>query len=155
MKYIHKIIFITILTIISVPSYAGIKMCSANDTVTVVLDPSISLNYNGNSGYSAVSAWRWKFSYGTVRGRSACLSDTKGLGGTGAVYTGVLRDNDKLVVGGEQNGGKCFCRITHPVASKWIYASDYGTSVTSCASRCAGACANYYTYRDILFNSAN
>ena len=109
-------------------------MCSKDDTITIMLDPSINgTNYSYNTAQS--TWWTW-FPYGTIRGISACLSSNygKSLGG----YVADLHDNNELVVGGETNGAHCWCKMTHPAASLWVF--DY---TFSSASACAYYCANY------------
>ena len=130
---------ILILLALTAPTVSpAATMCSKNDTTTIVLDPSI-----GGTGYSysqAQSTWWTWFSYGTVRGISACLSSNNGksMGGTVA----DLHDNNALVVGGETNGQYCWCRMTHPALSLWAFYNDSG-SAGLCAGICAYYCGNY------------
>ena len=159
MKYIHKIIFITILTIISVPSYAGIQMCSKDDTVTVVLDASLELTETAS--YKNISAWKAKLFHsgtsnraGVIQGRSACLADKDNNSGyNGNTYDVLTNNNGEVIVaGGGSDGGVCCCRITHPIMSKWYCINhDY-----NCSNNCPGHCASLSgNARAQLFNSAN
>jgi len=112
-------------------------MCSKNDTITIMLDPSVAgEGYNYNTAQS--KWWTW-FPYGTVRGISACLSSNYGKSRGG--YVADLHDNNELVVGGETNGEHCWCKMTHPAASLWVF-NDTNSSASGCASRCAGYCGN-------------
>lgn len=131
-----------IIIALMVPMVApGATMCSKNDTITIMLDPSI-----GGTGYSysqAQSTWWTWFTYGTVRGISACLSSAygKSMGGT----VSDLHDNNELVIGGETNGQYCWCRMTHPALSLWAFRYD-GGSASHCAANCAYYCG--YNVRD-------
>ena len=112
-------------------------MCSKNDTITIMLDPSIT-----GDGYSYSTArsewWTW-FSYGTIRGISACLSSNYGKSRGG--YVADLHDNNELVIGGEKNGEHCWCKMTHPAASLWVFYGTY-SSASDCAINCARDCGN-------------
>ena len=130
-------------------------MCSKNDTITIMLDPSIGDSTNSTYGYStAQSTWWTAFPYGTVRGISACLSSKYGQTLGGAVAD--LHDNNELVVGGETNGEYCWCKMTHPAASLWVFA-DTISSASFCAGSCASACGSivrlYSGMRSGLFGS--
>ena len=146
-------------------SVFGATMCVKNDTISVALDPSI----NGtNYSYSAANStwWTW-FTYGTVRGISACLSSKQGKSLGGAYTAGVLMDYDPdvegataadavPVVGGEKNGLHCWCKMTHPAASLWVFRYSY-SSRSDCESNCAYNCGyNVRYYADMrrgLFGS--
>ena len=132
-----KISIIAIIMLIPTILSAA-TMCSKNDTITIMLDPSI--NGDGYSYYSYSTArpewWTW-FSYGTIRGISACLSSDYGKSRGG--YVADLHDNNELVVGGETNGEYCWCKMTHPAASLWVF-SDTFSSATVCANACASYC---------------
>ena len=115
-------------------------MCSKNDTITIMLDPSVGNSTNSTYGYStANSTWWTAFPYGTVRGISACLSSNYGKSLGGAVAD--LHDNNELVVGGETNGEHCWCKMTHPAASLWVFYSTY-SSASDCAYYCASRCGS-------------
>ena len=146
---------IIIIAMILPMALPAATMCSKNDTITIVLDPSIGgTSYTGSSVTFKWSAW---LPYGTVRGIAACLSNTYGKSRGGTVVD--LHDNGELVVGTETNGGYCWCRMTHPALSLWVYNSNYGTG-SVCASNCASNCGSYTitasvpTLRNGLFGSA-
>ena len=181
MKSVQKIIFIVLGVMAVNATYGSVQMCMSNDVaVSVVLDPSISISSYQPTSSGTSNQWgatgTWKVttsstSYGTIRGRSACLSQNYGLtsvynGGCGTNSTnclykgnnGVLIDNNKVVTGGEQNAvngtgtSYCFCKITHPVASLWGFYNSHG-SLSACLSRCAYNCG-YYVQNDDTFRSA-
>ena len=130
-----KIAFI-ILTMITMPSYAT-TMCAANDTVTVVLDPSIDSTGSVNQNYfdSATMICWAPYSYGRLEGQYACVN----------------ADTEKIV-GGERYGGVCYVRITHPVLSLWVYAVNYG-SAQNCNSYCGNRLRGDAILRTSLFGS--
>ena len=130
-----KKIALILMLITTIPTYAT-TMCAANDTVAVVLDPNITIK-----GYSRDESgmwWLWSDSW-TVYGVSACLNKS-----TGGMVT-HLQDtdddgNDHLVTGSERYGRYCWCRLTHPVSSLWIFANHNGGSASGCVATCADRC---------------
>ena len=110
---------------------ALIILCAAEDTTAVILDPSI-----GGTGYKSdtnTMTWNTTFPYGTIYGVAACLS--VGGGTQGTVNT------DLNAGGGEKEGGYCWCKMTHPASSRWVF---YNSSPAStCASLCASDCGYY------------
>lgn len=100
-------------------------MCSASDYVTVVLDPYIegtSYTYN-----AANMTWTTVFPYGNVSGVAVC-NDT---GGSYAVASNAEQY--------ETGGVKCWCKMTHPAVSRWVFYGS-GSSSSDCAVRCAYFC---------------
>ena len=119
----------------------GATMCSKNDTITIMLDPSVGNESNSTYGYStAQSTWWTAFPYGTIRGISTCLSSNYGKSRGG--YVADLHDNGELVVGGETNGEHCWCKMTHPAASLWVFCYTF-SSASDCADYCARFCGYY------------
>ena len=149
-----KLLLLFILTCI--PAY-GTQMCVEDDTVAVVLDASQNGTNTTTNELSSAGAnageWDVTFAWGRVYGIAACLSQNYGLATYGVARTDELIDNDAVVVGGEQNGGYCFCRLTHPAVSRWAYRYNSG-SLAACAGNCVSACAYYqngYTgFRHVL-----
>ena len=134
-----KKIALILMLITTIPTHAT-TMCTANDTVAVLLDPSIGIT---NYSYNATMGtwWVWSDSW-TVYGVSACLNSNKGkgIGGTVPHLHDTDNDgNDHLVTGSEKYGRYCWCRLTHPVSSLWAFHDDRG-SASACASNCAYLC---------------
>ena len=131
-----KKIALIILTMITIPTYAGTTMCTINDSVGVILDPNIAMksySYNATMG----TWWAWSDSW-TVYGVRACLNS--GTGGTVPLLHDTDNDgNDHLVTGSEKYGRYCWCRLTHPVSSLWVFNYAYG-SASDCASYCTRDC---------------
>ena len=120
------------MLITTIPTYAT-TMCAINDTVAVVLDPSIGLT-NRSSNNTTGTWWVWG-PYGTVYGIGAILNDNKGFAYIRTVKH--LHDtdndgNDHLVTGGEKYGRYCWCRLTHPVSSLWAFATRIRVGVRLC-----------------------
>ena len=153
-----KKIFTILLSIIITPTYAT-TMCAANDTVAVVLDPSLSVS--GNSYNDTIGTW-WAWNdQSTVYGIGACLNSNHGksIGGTVPYLRDVNNDGqDKLVVGGEKYGQYCWCKLVHPVSSLWTFYDNRG-SVAACTSHCMDGCSGgfklYYELRRGLFGSVS
>ena len=134
-----KFLIIIAGLIITAPSYAT-TMCTINESVGVVLDPSITIK-GSNRNDTMGTWWAWSDSW-TVYGISACLNSNNGksMGGTVAHLHDTDNDgNDHLVTGGEKYGRYCWCRLTHPVSSLWAFDYVYG-SASDCASNCAHHC---------------
>lgn len=127
-----KIFVMMICGAFVVPAF-GTSMCVEDDTVAVVLDGS----QNGTTGTSSqistgTGDWSVTFAWGRVYGVSACVSANYGAA------LDEITDNGAIVVGGESNGGYCYCRMTHPAASRWVF--RYSSSAAGCASYCASYC---------------
>ena len=136
----------------------GATMCSKNDTVTIMLNPQIGGTVFKPQENS--STWWTSFSYGTVHGISACLSSKYGKkqGGTISQLTDTNPNTNESarVVGGEANGKYCWCKMTHPALSLWVFNNEQELA-SSCASNCAYHCSiNVYYISDLrtsLFGS--
>lgn len=133
-----------------IPAHAT-TMCAADDTIAIVLDPAV----NGTAyAYNAdLFEWSATFSYGTLWGISTCV----GTGGTYGVAVDQLRDSDGTVAsGGERTGVNCWCQMTHPAQSRWVFRLAYD-SVDDCRSLCASPCGldvrNNQTLRLGMFGS--
>ena len=122
-----KKVMMIICAMMAIPSSYASTMCVANDTVAVVLDPSI----NGTDyTYDATNMkWTTMFDYGNISGDALCSTTSGSYATTGTPN--------------ESGGGQyCWCRASHPVASLWVFYHDYGSS-DGCAANCALYCAAY------------
>lgn len=137
-----KRILLTSLSIIAigVSAYAS-TMCAANNTVAIVLDPTVA---GTNYTYSAANmTWTTNLPYGDVSGVALCST-------TSGSYATVGTPD-------ETGGGKyCWCKSTHPVLSRWVFAYAAGSS-SNCASYCARDCGDYVRasadFRSSMFGS--
>ena len=117
------------------------EMCARNDTIVVPLDATVG---GTGYGYNAVE-WMWwaTFEYGKIYGTATCLSP--------AEVTELLpSDDDELLgrsgkdataesEGTADNRTQCYCKLTHPMSSRWVFLGS--NSASDCASYCANACA--------------
>ncbi len=120
----------------------ALDMCVRDSAMVVSLDPAV----NGAGSHYNVSEMTWDtvFSYGTIYGEATCLSDADGTPSESAmgVYTnskGEMLPNDDTFVQ-RKDGGHCWCRMTHPASSRWVFFNSY--SASTCASNCASNCGN-------------
>ena len=149
-----KKIFALIMIITALPTFAA-TMCVKDDVVSIVLDPGIGSSTTATySGSGVTTQWTTSFSYGTIRGIAACLSSNYGqsMGG----YVQQLSDNGERVVGGETNGLHCWCKMTHPAVSLWVFYDSYssaGECARYCAYNCGNIARNYSALRGGLFGS--
>ena len=143
MTIIKKIILIISVILFAIPTYA-VDMCASDNAIVIVLDPNISHTSGGTSHDVPTSTWRVEFSYGTITDISTCVHQSS------STYSSQV--NNGTVFGGEQTGLYCWCKMTHPAVSKWIYignrtcptcSSSAFSSATQCASSCAYACSIY------------
>ena len=138
--------FITIIlgTIIITPTYAT-TMCTTNDTVAIVLDPSEPIK--GNTGDTVTGTWSAWSSYGTIHGISTCINKAENGRGIATDHlTDTNNNEEKLVTGNEQYGKNCWCRIIHPALSLWFFHRTMSSSGECSNSLCAKEClsANWY-----------
>ncbi len=129
-----RIIIFTMMIMFAVPAVA-VSVCAKDSVVTVVLDPSIggsSYTHNNSTG-----TWKTVFSYGNVSGISTCVSTAP----TGSMGSTKTADGTPLVAtGGETAGQYCWCKMTHPMSSRWVFSYSYSASY--CASYCAHNCGS-------------
>ena len=147
-----------ILVMMMIPCVGGaLTMCVRDSATVVSLDPAV-----GGTGYkqnAAEMVWSTTFPYGTIYGEATCLSDADGTPSenTMGVYTNSKGEMLPLrnEFSGQRNGGKCWCRMTHPASSRWVFYSSY--SASDCASDCAYYCGsnarNNAALRSGLFGS--
>lgn len=120
------------------------EMCAKNNTIVVPLDATVVAE-SGKTGSNAVE-WMWwaTFSYGKIYGTATCLSKAE-------VAELLPSDDDELLgrsgkdataqsKGTADNRGECYCKLTHPMSSRWVF--NFSNSAAYCASSCAHYCAN-------------
>ena len=142
-------------------------MCARDDVMIMVFDPNVS-----GTGNSNALDWTWhtNFAYGRVAGDATCLSKDEGLGRTSGQgeyygvddYANSFIDAVTGLHGLDNNGNArlyCWCRMTHPVLSKWVYNMSYSTA-DKCKSDCVNHCGKNvpsfgatYSLRVGAFNS--
>ena len=130
------------MLITTIPTYAT-TMCVINDTVAVVLDPSID---STKSGYdSTIGTWWMAHPYGTIRGIAASINRQANSFEVISRLTDTDNEgNAKIITGGEKYGKQCWCRMTHPAQSKWIYNHVAVAYNKECLSGCAEMLNNPY-----------
>lgn len=128
---------------VAVPMVAhATTMCATDDTIAIVLDPMIGGSTNS---YNAdLFEWNTTFSYGTVFGIATCV-DT--AGSSNQVVAELKSSDGTVATGGERSGRYCWCQMTHPARSRWVFLYAYG-SVGDCRSDCARYCGS-----DVRYNS--
>ena len=117
------------------------EMCARNDTIVVPLDATVP---GTGYGYNAVE-WMWwaTFEYGKIYGTATCLSKAE-------VAELLPSDDDELLgrsgkdaaaqeSGGADNRTQCYCKLTHPMSSRWV--SHNSNSASGCAFYCVSSCA--------------
>ena len=115
----------------------GATMCAKNNTMVIALDSNVAPT--GYTQDNANSKWTATFSYGMMKGISACTSQR----------------TPNEIVRGERNGQYCWCRLTHPVSSLWV-SYDYGSAsmcTSYCTTHCGIAVRDEASFRARLFGS--
>ena len=136
-----KVLFAFLLLLIPCVGDA-LTMCVRDSAMVVSLDPAVagsSYKYNASE-----MVWSVTFPYGTIYGEATCLSATDGTPSenTMGVYTNsrgeMLPHGDTFTQ--RLDGGYCWCRMTHPAYSRWVFSNS--RSASTCASYCAYSCAS-------------
>ena len=132
-----------ILVMMMIPCVGGaLTMCVRDSAMVVSLDPAVG--GTGNKYNAAEMVWSATFPYGTIYGEATCLSAADGTPSenTMGVYTNskgeMLPRGDVFTQ--RLDGGYCWCRMTHPAYSRWVFGSS--NSASACASACADYCGN-------------
>lgn len=152
-----KIMMVFGIVCLMTKSVFGATMCVKNDTISIILDPYIA----GTNRTYDKDSWTWgtQFPYGRIWGISACLSSSKGksIGGYVAGLTNKNPDTGvtEPVVGGENYGSYCWCKMTHPVASLWVYNTSYSNCASLCALNCGFNARDKADMRAGLFGSVD
>ena len=142
-----KVLFVFLLLLI--PCVGGaLTMCVRDSSLVVSLDQSINGSAYGNNASEMV--WWAEFSYGRIYGEATCLSAAEGGKPSGSM--GVITNADGVMLSQDipsglknkdadgNDRGYCWCRMTHPASSRWVFYSSF--SASRCASSCANGCGN-------------
>ena len=126
----------------------ALTMCVRDDSLVVSLDQSIGGSGNGHN--AAEMLWWTDFSYGRIYGEATCLSEAEGGKPSGSQGVITNSNGEKLsqdIPAGLKNKdadgndrGYCWCRMTHPASSRWVFSNSY--SASNCASTCADLCGS-------------
>ena len=148
-----------ILALIMVASNANAtQMCARRDTTVIPLDgiPG-GKNVNGKTYWNDRWEWVWyaQFEYGRVYGAATCLSvqDVRDIQGDQSLtnYVSTLVTDEDEIQGRDEyyNGDDtnteyerkfCYCKLTHPMSSRWVFRYSY--NATNCSLDCANSCAS-------------
>ena len=133
-----KKLFMIIMCLITMPALSeSITMCVAQNSVNVILDPNVSASATGNNQNST---WSATLSYGgIIQGVRACINtgENNKKGDTIAELEETYPDGIvRPISGGEKYGQYCWCKITHPVSSQWVFNFKFN-SVEDCSKYCS------------------
>lgn len=167
----NKIICFICFVFIGFGAYAT-EMCARRDITVVPLDATV-LDGSGMLQCDKVE-WIWwgNPSYGKIYGTATCLSlqEVRDIVGDQSLtqlyssYTLPIDDYELMGRYGYYNGDSsvpayhrkyCFCKLTHPMSSRWIYNSvpgDVQTCIDFCADFC-GRALNNINYLRTMFNT--
>ena len=172
----RKILLVLLLILTTTSTYAT-QMCARRDTTVIPLDATVDVKggYQAGGSNSVENMWWIGFDYGNIYGINTCLSIPEiqeyvpeWSGGTVGVPTVPASEDIQgrsgtyiASDGTEYDRRYCYCKLTHPMSSQWVYTSKENASFDRswCASRCYFAClydASYTaggTNRLAMFNS--
>ena len=127
----------------------ALTMCVRDSSLVVSLDQSIGGTTNGNNASEML--WWTEFSYGRIYGEATCLSEAEGGKPSGSM--GVITNSNGEMLSQDipaglknkdadgNDRGYCWCRMTHPASSRWVFNNSH--SASRCASLCANNCGRY------------
>ena len=151
-----KYLIAVLLLFIPCVTYA-LTMCARDNSLVISLYPGSTLkdiSYN-----LAEYTWSGTFDSGTILGEATCLGQAEG-GWPSPVNPGcVVNSNgnrvDSSIPKGFGKGQFCWCRMTHPGFSSWVFAANHnsaGTCVTSCAKSCTSILTNGNFIKALFYN---
>lgn len=154
-----KYIIAVLILFIPCVTYA-LTMCARDNSLVVALNSGIA----GDSTAADVNDWTWRtdFSYGALVGEATCLNPTNGHPQNDTI-TGLTVRNDGTNVPNDFPKGMqgtqnffCWCRITHPINTIWVYSNRFANGA-ACTNDCTTYCANTVqgnlSMRKAMFNS--
>ncbi|MDW2994648.1 MAG: hypothetical protein R8N24_01300 [Alphaproteobacteria bacterium] len=153
--------YIVAIMILFIPcvTYA-LTMCARDNSLVVALNGGIPGD-NTQTFNRDEFTWRVNFEYGTILGEATCLSEAEGgkpmLGTGNAGYHPYINTNNQMLSQDIPKGYRgtspvntenpelgtqriyCWCRMTHPAMSRWVFNRE----TAYCATSCTDYCANY------------
>ena len=146
MGEIMKKVFFLLFTVLPVVATAR-TMCVRDNSLVISLDSSIS---GTSSAYDQEEWVFWTdFSYGRIYGEGTCLSANESLGQTvqgsyygAGDYVNTIITAEPGMYGTDADGNartSCWCRITHPVQSLWVYRN----TESGCKQYCTQYCGDF------------
>ena len=120
-------------------AFADTNICRKNNTLVILLSKST----NGQSATSDASdkTWSVTFNYTTMSVQSRTSSSISGEAACNEISGSANTPNTALITSVTDEGTNCWCSMTAPAISYWVFNQTYGTSA-ACASGCAAACAS-------------
>ena len=119
------------------------------DTTAIILDPSVDGIEGGNTSDREEATWSVAFPNYTISGIASCNT-------TEGIFAQPYSGNQNNIKPGT-DGTKCWCRITGPMRSFWVFSNNYPDDST-CASDCAAICSRAFRgdaiFRNALFTTA-
>mgnify|MGYP003310703956 CR=1 FL=1 len=132
-----------------IPFYSNISIFNRGIQIKNSLIPVGSKNVDKDISYNfAEYTWRGTFDSGTILGEATCLGQAEG-GWPNVLNPGSVVNNngnrlDSSIPKGFGKGQFCWCRMTHPGFSSWVYASNHNAA-GACVAECAKSCTSVLT----------
>ena len=115
------------------------SMCIPKSTYIAVLVP----DKNGTSSdYDSDGNWTAIFDYTTAGLNSVTSSVVVGISSCNEIPGTVNAAADGISASASDTGNYCWCGMTKPLISKWVFVGEYASDEV-CAQSCAARCANY------------
>ena len=126
------------------------QLANVND-----LDPEINGVRADYDWDASAMTWISKFPYGYITGDATCVSEAEYGQSAGSLNGADVVDNNFTagLTGNDRN--LCFCRMSEPANSKWVFVRSDNAAIcsASCASDCAYRAFSYVGWRRALFGA--
>ena len=151
---ITKILFSVMAgVIITTPTLAAKTMCITNDNTNIILNPGIDGFASGRN--EAEKTWWADFDYGRISGDARC-TDVQPAWGAYPEYDFYNYPAGTVIT--NEDYKYCWCKMTSPVRSAWVYYDGRYATNEVCQMYCARHCSEDmlpdHGFRESLFGSA-
>ena len=151
-------ILLIICAILTTTSVHATQMCARRDTTVIPLDGTPQGQaVDGKAAWGDQWEWMWwsQFEYGRIYGVATCLSlqdirDVQGDQSLSDYVSSLVTDEDTVQGRSDYYNGDttnpeyerrfCYCKLTHPMSSRWVLRSSHDAAY--CSDRCAIFCAD-------------
>ncbi len=77
-----------------------------------------------------------------INGEAVCGSVPSVTGQVGEISSDQTTLDEEYETSPAVSGGTCYCKLTSPAESLWVFRGEYGTSLKGCRYKCAQNCAS-------------
>ena len=135
--------------------YFGIVFIIAGTSMSDAMALSQCLKLSPTSGKCTETNVTYKNVDAIVNCNGVSVSITTACAMTSGTADVTALDDITISSAAPANNTHCWCKVTSPVTTKWIYRYAYGSN-TTCAYTCVRGCANAFLYaesQDVTFRT--